>query len=170
MPVLDDLVATVVGEFAELSPVTAAQLAVRLIVAGLLGGLLGWTRERVGKSAGIRTHVLVCLGSCAFVAIPLQGGLGEEGVSRVLQGLVAGIGFLGAGCIMKPDRGEHVTGLTTAAGIWLTAAVGASAGLGREMSAIILALVGWFTLAVLVQWEARIRRQSAEPTSLPSQK
>ena len=157
MAVFDDLGRAVIGEFSDLSVTSAVQFVIRLVVAGSLGGLLGWNRERVGKAAGIRTHVLVAIGSAAFVAVSLQAGGSFEGVSRVIQGVIAGIGFIGAGCIMKPDRGEQVTGLTTAAGIWLTAAVGATAGLGREMSAVLLGLLTWFTLSVLGRWEARLR-------------
>jgi putative Mg2+ transporter-C (MgtC) family protein len=157
MASFNDLSRAVVGEFSDLSVITAVQFVTRLVVAGGLGGLLGWNRERAGKAAGIRTHVLVATGSAAFVAISLQSDISSEGVSRVIQGVVVGIGFIGAGCIMKPDRGEQVTGLTTAAGIWLTAAVGVAAGLGREMSAVLLGLLTWFTLSVLGRWEARLR-------------
>src|SRR3954469_18601025 len=88
------------AEFGDLSATTAVQLLVRLGVAGVLGGLIGGQRARSGKAAGFRTHILVAVGSAAFIAIPQQGGMPKEGVSRILQGLVAGIGFLGAGCIV----------------------------------------------------------------------
>jgi putative Mg2+ transporter-C (MgtC) family protein len=147
----DQVVKTVGAEFSDLSAAQAAQLAVRFLVAGLLGAVLGREREHAGKPAGVRTHILVAVGSAAFVAIPQQAGVDSDGMSRIIQGLVAGIGFLGAGCIMK-GNGEHVTGLTTAAGIWLTAGVGVAAGLGREASAVLLGLFAWFTLAVLSRW------------------
>lgn len=145
----------VAAEFSDLSAVQAAQLAVRLVIAAVLGGLIGRDRERAGKAAGVRTHLLVAVGSAAFVAVPHQAGASPADVTRVLQGLVAGIGFLGAGCIWKDDTDGRVEGLTTAAGLWLTAAVGAAAGMGREVSALLVGLVGLFSLSVLGRWEVR---------------
>ena len=151
-------------EFADLSGEQAAVLVLRLLVAGLLGALLGWNRERSGKAAGLRTYALVAVGSAGFVAVPQQAGLGPDAVSRVAQGLLAGIGFLGAGSIVKSGAADHVVGLTTAAGIWLTAAVGVAAGMGRGGSAIVLGLFGWFTLAVVGRWERRIDPGHNRPT------
>ncbi len=142
------------AEFSDLSAAQAVQLAVRLAVAGLVGGLIGWNRERAGKAAGLRTYILVAVGSAAVIAVPQQAGFGPEGVARVWQGLLAGIGFLGGGCILKAEGEGHIRGLTTAAGIWLTSAVGAAAGVGREMSAVLIGVLGWFTLAVLGRLEA----------------
>src|SRR4051812_32382330 len=106
------------------------RIVVRLAVAAALGGALGYERARAGKPAGLRTHMLVALGAALFVLVPQQAGVAAADMTRVLQGLATGIGFLGAGAILK--RGEGVEGLTTAAGIWLTAAIGIAAGLGRE--------------------------------------
>ncbi|WP_435016985.1 MgtC/SapB family protein [Tundrisphaera sp. TA3] len=147
---------SVVGEFSDLSLPHAVRLAVRLLVAALMGGLLGWDRERAGKAAGLRTHILVATGAAAFMAIPQQSGLDPNGLSRVLQGLIAGIGFLGAGCIMKGDTESQVRGLTTAAGIWLTAGVGVAAGMGRDMSALLLGGFGYFTLSAIGRWERKL--------------
>ncbi len=147
---------TLAGEFQDLSAAQAVQLVVRLLVAGLVGGVLGWDRERAGKSAGLRTFILVALGSAALVAVPQQAGMDTAAVSRVLQGLIAGVGFLGAGCILKRDEEGQVRGLTTAAGIWLTAAAGVTAGMGREVSALLVGALGWFTLAVLGRLERRL--------------
>src|SRR3954447_1903381 len=108
------------AEFTDLSAEQAAQLVTRLVVAGLAGAALGWERRKAGKSAGPRTHILVAIAAAAFVAVPLLSGHGGAAVSRVVQGLVAGIGFIGAGTILKKDDEGHVRGLTTAAGIWLT--------------------------------------------------
>jgi putative Mg2+ transporter-C (MgtC) family protein len=144
------------AEFSDLSVADAVQLGVRLTVAGVIGGLLGWERERSGKAAGFRTHILVAVGTAAMVAVPSQAGFGPDPVSRIVQGLATGIGFIGAGCILKPDGEGTVRGLTTAAGIWLTAAVGITAGLGRELSALLIGGLGWFILSVLGRWEARI--------------
>ena len=127
---------------------------VRLAVAAVLGGVLGYERERAGKAAGIRTHMLVALGAALFVFIPQQAGVSAVDLTRVLQGLTAGIGFLGAGAILKKTDGGEVEGLTTAAGIWLTAAIGTAAGMGREATAVLSAVLALLILAAL----PRIRR------------
>ncbi len=142
----------IAAEFSDLSAEQAVRLAMRLLIAAGLGALLGWDREKAGKAAGLRTHILVALGSAAFVAVPQQAGATTGEIGRVLQGLVAGIGFLGAGCILKSESEGEVRGLTTAAGLWLTAAVGAAAGMGREASALLVGVGGWFTLSVLGRW------------------
>jgi putative Mg2+ transporter-C (MgtC) family protein len=151
------------AEFSDLSLTEAARLGVRLTVAGVIGGLLGWERELAGKAAGFRTHILVAVGTAAMVAVPSQAGFGPDPVSRIVQGLVTGIGFIGAGCILKPDGEGTVRGLTTAAGIWLTAAVGITAGMGRELSALLIGGLGWFILSVLGRWEARIAGANGKP-------
>jgi putative Mg2+ transporter-C (MgtC) family protein len=94
----DRVLTAVRDEFSDLTAADTARLATRLAAAAALGGLLGWERKRAGKAAGRRTHILVAVGAAAFVAVPLQAGADVEAVSRVLQGLIAGIGFLGAGC------------------------------------------------------------------------
>jgi putative Mg2+ transporter-C (MgtC) family protein len=133
---------TVAAEFSDISDLEhLTRLVVRLCLAALLGGLLGLQRERSGKEAGIRTHMLVAAGSALVVFVPLQTGMDAEALSRVLQGLLAGIGFLCAGSILKLPTEEHVRGLTTAAGIWMTSAIGMAAGLGREVTAIISTLL-----------------------------
>ena len=110
------------SDFADLPGVAeVTQIVLRLLLAALLGGLLGFQRERVGKAAGLRTHMLVALGSAFFVMIPYQAGMPLADLSRVLQGVITGMGFLGAGTILKRPEEEHIEGLTTAAGIWLTA-------------------------------------------------
>ena len=154
---MNEVLNGVAAEFSDLSLVQAAKLLVRLLVAGAVGGLLGWERERAGKAAGFRTHILVAVGSAAFVAVSQQSGISPDGMRAVIQGLIAGIGFLGAGCIMKADNEGHVKGLTTAAGLWLTSAVGLAAGLGREVSALLVGVVGLVVLHFLVKWELRFR-------------
>lgn len=108
----------------------------RLLVAIILGGALGLERESKGRAAGLKTHILVSVGSALFVLAPLQAGIGAAEVTRVMQGIVSGIGFLGAGAILKLDREERVQGLTTAAGIWMTAAIGMAAGMGMQLVAV----------------------------------
>src|SRR5262245_14917021 len=101
-----------------------ARVALRLFLAGLLGWMLGAEREAMGKSAGTRTHRLVALGAALFVIVPTEIGLREGDLGRVIQGIATGIGFLGAGTILKRKEQDEITGLTTAATIWLTAAIG----------------------------------------------
>lgn len=102
----------------------------RLLSAAFCGALIGMQREKVGKPAGIRTHILVCLGTAAFILACSSVGMTLDALSRVIQGIVTGIGFIGAGAILKLDREEDIKGLTTAAGVWMTAAIGVAAGLG----------------------------------------
>jgi putative Mg2+ transporter-C (MgtC) family protein len=123
------------------------QLLLRLGLAAGLGGLLGFQREVVGRAAGLRTHMLVALGSAFFIVLPVQAGMDLTDLSRVLQGLTTGIGFLGAGTILK--REGQIEGLTTAAGLWLTAAVGIAAGMGREMSAVLGTVLAFIILALV---------------------
>ncbi len=145
------------SEFSDIPDVTeATRIVLRLGMAVLLGGLLGYERERSGKAAGLRTHMLVALGAAIFVLVPLQGGMAVGDLSRVLQGVIAGIGFLGAGAIIKLGSEREIHGLTTSAGIWMTAAIGVAAGMGREATAVLSTLLALFVLAVLRRVEARI--------------
>ncbi len=143
---------TVVEEFADLTDAAqATRIVLRLTVAALLGGLLGIEREHKGKAAGIRTHMLVAMGSALFVLVSQQAGIIATDMSRVIQGLIAGIGFLGAGTILKGHAEEKVQGLTTAAGIWMTAAIGMAAGLGLEVTAVLSTLLALGIFSV-VPW------------------
>jgi putative Mg2+ transporter-C (MgtC) family protein len=141
---------TIQQEFSDLGDAAdITRVCVRLLVAVILGGLLGYERESVGASAGLRTHMLVSMGSALFVLIPLQAGMPIEDVSRVLQGVTAGVGFLGAGAILKMHDENQIKGLTTAAGVWLTAAVGVAAGMGREGTAVLSAIFALIILSVV---------------------
>ena len=102
-----------------------------LLLAWALGGLIGWQREARGRAAGLRTHVLVCVGSC-LVTLVSFGGMGDPG--RIAAQIVTGIGFLGAGVILR--RGMSVRGLTTAATIWVVAGVGIAVGAGGRFAAL----------------------------------
>ena len=147
---LDQVQMTLVQEFSDLGdPAVFTRVCVRLLVAMVLGGLLGYERERVGAAAGLRTHMLVAMGSALFVLVPLQAGLSMADASRVIQGVIAGIGFLGAGAILKSHTSDDVVGLTTAAGIWMTAAIGVAAGMGRESTAILSTLFALVILSLL---------------------
>jgi putative Mg2+ transporter-C (MgtC) family protein len=140
----------IVQEFSDLGSVgDITRVLMRMTLAVLLGGLLGYERESVGASAGLRTHMLVSLGSALFILIPLQAGMGIEDLSRVLQGVTAGIGFLGAGAILKQQDRNAIQGLTTAASVWLAAAIGVAAGMGREATAVASAVFAFVILAIL---------------------
>ncbi len=148
----DDLIQTIASEFSDLpSWAEALSMTLRLLVAAIAGGLLGIDRERAGKAAGLRTHMLVAIASALFVLIPKQAGMSDADISRVIQGIVSGIGFLGAGAILRGKSEDEVRGLTTAAGIWLTAAIGIAAGLGREATAILGAVLASLVLTALTR-------------------
>ena len=117
----------------------------RLLVAAGVGSLLGLDREMRGKPAGLRTHALVSLGAALVTStvVEISGGLpaGADAVSRVIQGIVAGVGFLGAGSIIRARSSDEVQGLTTAASIWLVASFGVACGAGYWRSAFIAAII-----------------------------
>lgn len=133
-----------------------ARVTLRLLAASLLGAIIGAQREQAGKPAGLRTHMLVCLGAALFVVVPAQAGMDSDDLSRIIQGLATGIGFLGGGAILKLNAERDIQGLTTAAGIWLTAAVGIAAGLGALGIAFLSVPLAWLILAVLWRIERRI--------------
>jgi putative Mg2+ transporter-C (MgtC) family protein len=154
---------TLAAEFSDLKDVTEiTRITTRLLIAALLGGMLGFEREQRGKAAGVRTHMLVCIGAALFVVIPQQAGINEADITRVTQGIITGIGFLGAGAILKGDDEKSLKGLTTAAGIWLTAAIGIAAGLGRESSAILCTLLALIVLIVIPKLVARLDRDDQQ--------
>ena len=137
---------------------------VRLVTAGLLGGLLGAERESGGKPAGLRTHMLVALGAALFVVAPSQAGLAGGDIGSIIQGVAAGIGFIGAGTILKLTEREEIKGLTTAASIWLTAAIGIAAGVGPLWVPLVCAACAWVILNVLGKVESsRARRDQRLP-------
>lgn len=142
---------TLRSEFADVPDIKElTRILLRLTLAVFLGGLIGYEREAAGKPAGLRTHMLVAMGSALFVLVPLQAGMPLQDMSRVLQGLMSGIGFLGAGAIIKHNASEEdIRGLTTAASIWTVAAIGVACGLGREMTAVIATVFGLTILQVL---------------------
>jgi putative Mg2+ transporter-C (MgtC) family protein len=129
---------TAKAEFSDLGSLSeVTQVLMRLGLALILGGILGFEREMSRRDAGMRTHMMVAVGAALFVVVPLQAGFSQDNMSRVLQGLVSGVGFLGAGAIIKLSAEREVRGLTTAASLWLSAGVGVAAGLGREATAIL---------------------------------
>jgi putative Mg2+ transporter-C (MgtC) family protein len=147
---LQAIAAAAQAEFADFDDAaTFVPLMLRLLLAAGLGAMLGYEREAMGKSAGIRTHMLVAMGSTLFVAVPLLAEVSDDAVSRVVQGLVAGVGFLGAGAIVKGSPGEEIVGLTTAATIWATAALGMTVAMGRDLAAIGAAVIALLVLRAM---------------------
>jgi putative Mg2+ transporter-C (MgtC) family protein len=143
---------TLQTEFADIGDARQlTQITVRLLMAAVLGGILGFECQQKGKAAGVRTHMLVALGAALFVLVPQMTGSQADALSRVVQGIVAGIGFLGVGTILKRNAGDeaHVKGLTTAAGLWMTAAIGVSTGLGREATAVLSTLLALVVFSVM---------------------
>lgn len=137
--------------------------AVRLILSILLGGLVGYERQASNKAAGLRTHVLVCMGSCLIMILSMNvyrtvEGLTNADPARLAAQVISGIGFLGAGTIMK--EGPLVTGLTTAASIWVVSAIGLAVGFGYYMGAILATLLAFATLTVLYHFELRLKARS----------
>jgi putative Mg2+ transporter-C (MgtC) family protein len=133
----------------------ATRIFFRVIMATLLGAIVGYERERTGKSAGLRTHMLVSLASALFVIAPLEAGMTPGDLSRIIQGVATGIGFLGAGAILKLTDEREIRGLTTAAGIWMTAAVGLATGLGRYGLAVMSIALAWVILGIVSRLEPR---------------
>jgi len=118
---------------------------VNIVLAILLGGIIGYEREKDRKAAGIRTHVLVCVGAMLFTYISVSAYGITDSTARIVQGIITGIGFLGAGMIIISK--EKVSGLTTAAGIWVIAAIGIGISYGYYLIVIITTL-----LVTLVLW------------------
>lgn len=119
---------------------------IRLILAVALGSIVGFEREKAHKPAGLRTHMLVCLGSCLFTLVSLEFSLDP---ARIAAGVVAGIGFIGAGAIIAEK--ERIVGITTAASLWVTAAIGLAIGAGKyalAITATVLTLLILFVRAI----------------------
>jgi putative Mg2+ transporter-C (MgtC) family protein len=117
---------------------------IRLFAAVIMGAAIGYERETAGKAAGLRTHILVTTGTCVFVLGCIDAGMASDALSRVIQGIVTGIGFVGAGSILKRENESSIEGVTTSAGIWMAAAVGvtiALGGLGLAALATVLTLL-----------------------------
>jgi putative Mg2+ transporter-C (MgtC) family protein len=133
------------------------RVTIRLLVACLLGAAIGFEREKESKAAGLRTHMLVALGAALFTLIPQEAKMSSGDLSRIIQGIAAGIGFLGAGCILKLSDEHRVQGLTSAAGIWLTAAVGTAVGAGWLWPALLGVCLAWIILYVVHRLEPPVK-------------
>jgi putative Mg2+ transporter-C (MgtC) family protein len=142
---------------------TILRVLVRLLAAVVAGGLIGFEREEHRHFAGLRTHMLVSLGSALFIIAPQEFKVSQEAVSRVMQGLLAGIGFLGAGTILKLQDIRQVKGLTTAATLWVTAGIGVSIGLGLFWPSLIAVTLTWLVLLVMSRVEPWIDRLDRGP-------
>lgn len=125
------------------------EMVIKLIVSAVLGGLVGFEREIHRKPAGLRTHSLVCIGATLFTIMSVN--IVGADPSRIAAGIVMGIGFLGAGMIFKSE--DRVRGLTTAAELWVLAAIGLAVGLGFYFAALITTLIIIFILIPLKYME-----------------
>jgi putative Mg2+ transporter-C (MgtC) family protein len=121
------------------------EMVVRLVVATALAAAVGYDREVRGKAAGIRTHVLIALGAAAFTLASIHG-FAPTDAARVAAGVVAGVGFLGAGVIFRGGQGPAVAGLTTAASIWVTAGIGLTVGCGLYVLAVAVTVLAIIAL------------------------
>lgn len=128
---------------------TTMDIILRLLLAAVLGAGIGYQRERCNKPAGLRTHILISVGAALFTVVSLFGF--SDGVvdpSRVAAGVVTGIGFIGAGVIFRGMRGDYVMGLTTAASVWIAAAIGLAAGVGMYLIATVVAVIAVLVLMI----------------------
>lgn len=136
---------------------------IKLVAAALLGAVIGFQREKAGKPAGLRTHILVTLGTCVFVLACASYGMNSDGLSRVIQGIVTGIGFIGAGSILKINEERDIQGLTTAASVWMAAAIGVAVGLGVLGVAILGTIMTLIVLALVGTVEVRLEKNRKPP-------
>jgi putative Mg2+ transporter-C (MgtC) family protein len=134
------------------------RVLLRLVAAVLLGALLGLQRESTRKPAGLRTHMLVCLGTAVFISCGTAVGMPFDGLSRVIQGIATGIGFIGAGSILKLSAEREIKGLTTAASVWMTASIGVTVGLGALGIALIATILALIILS-LAKIERRLEKK-----------
>ncbi|MCM8774198.1 MAG: MgtC/SapB family protein [Candidatus Omnitrophica bacterium] len=138
---------------------TLNDILIRIILSFILGGIIGWEREKKKRDAGLRTHILVSLGSTLIMLVSLHiydiySPYANIDPARIASGVVTGIGFLGAGAIVR--SAEQIKGLTTAATIWVSSAIGLSVGLGFLSAAIITTAIVFFTLTFLKKIEKSI--------------
>lgn len=127
--------------------VSTGVLLFRLLVAAGLGAVVGYQRRRAGKAAGLRTHTLICVGAALFTLSSMYGFGGKADPARIAAGIVVGVGFLGAGSIIRRDEGQ-VEGLTSGATIWTVAAIGMGVGTGLYLISIVAMLIALFVLVM----------------------
>ena len=140
-----------------------ALIILRLSAATLMGAAIGYERQTAGKAAGLRTHILVTTGTTVFVLGCIGAGMNNDSdaISRVIQGIVTGIGFVGAGSILKRENEIDIRGLTTSAGIWMAAAIGVTIGLGGLGLALMATVLSLVVLRVTVWFEDRPEKSDA---------
>jgi putative Mg2+ transporter-C (MgtC) family protein len=143
--------------------ITHLELGIRMVLAVVLGGIIGIEREWSNHAAGFRTHILVCLGSAMIMLLSIYGFsqfVNEANVrmdpARLAAQVISGIGFLGAGAILR--NGNMINGLTTAASVWVVAAIGLSVGAGFYMGALFCTFLVLISLFVLNKWEKHLLR------------
>lgn len=137
-----------------------AVIIIELLFAAFLATIIGWDREHRGQPAGLRTHILVAIGSCLFTGLSIHAFQGDTG--RVAAQIIVGIGFIGAGTIIRQGGQPHH--LTTAASIWATAAVGMAVGVGAWLLALGATLIIWCILVVVRQF-SKVQRKDVPQTS-----
>ena len=130
-------------------------IIIRLAASALLGAAIGFERQSAGKAAGLRTHILVTTGSTLFMLSCLGARMDSDALSRVIQGIATGIGFVGAGTILKRKSEHNIEGITTAAGIWMAAAIGVTIGLGSLGLALMATGLTLVVLRAVFLWESR---------------
>jgi putative Mg2+ transporter-C (MgtC) family protein len=159
---------TVMNELTRSVPdlVHLVRIVGRLTVALVIGAAIGGQRRVAHKAAGVRTHMLVALGTALLLVSASDAGLANNDLSRIVQGIITGIGFLGGGAILKLTHEHEIRGLTTAAGIWLTAAASAAAGLGQIAAALIGLIFALIVLAVMGRYEPPLEAQK-RPVDTP---
>jgi putative Mg2+ transporter-C (MgtC) family protein len=142
------------------NPADWLQLGWRIGIAMIVGGAIGWNRQKAGKPAGLRTHMLVAMGSCVFVLVPLAAEPhSTEALSRVIQGVIVGMGFLGGGEIRHSGESvgrNRIKGLTSAAAIWITASLGIASACGLWRLICMAAVAAIIVLAVAKRAEHRL--------------
>jgi putative Mg2+ transporter-C (MgtC) family protein len=116
-------------------------MVLRILLAAVLGAAIGYQRERAGKAAGLRTNMLICMGSALFTVTSIWGFSGAADPSRIAAGVVTGVGFIGAGSIILRREERYIQGLTTAATIWIVAGIGVAAGAGLYIASVVTAAV-----------------------------
>jgi putative Mg2+ transporter-C (MgtC) family protein len=159
---------TVLNEINQLTPDVPqlVRVTLRLLAALFIGTAIGLQRELTHKPAGLRTHMLVGLGTALFIVSAAESGMHLDSLSRIVQGLATGIGFLGGGAILKLTSEREIHGLTTAAGIWMTAAASAAAGLGQIAVALIGTLFGLLVLVVFRKLEKELGQLAKKDTEV----
>ena len=138
------------------APLDWLNISLRLGIALLTGAIIGLERETKSKPAGLRTNMLVSFGSALIVLVPIQIGAAEQNLDilgRVISGVLRGVGFIGGGTILRESK---VKGLTSAAAIWVSAALGITAGCGLWLLGLIGALITWIILRLFDNWKEHL--------------